>query len=152
MEYSPLLFELDRVRLAESWGITYHPGEGVVTHCHFPYILSFSYNIHIPEGSAPLFIDGAYGESHEIKPQEGVVTFFLGSRFHKVRPNDQDGLGRMCLVGNIAYAAEERKSRPLVMPEQKWEKYNYNHKRTGGGAHRLSKEAQERAITIKEID
>ena len=152
MEYSPLLFELERFSLAESWGITYHPGEGVVTHSHFPYILSFSYNIHIPEGSAPLVIDGAHGASHEIEAQEGVATFFLGSRFHKVRPNDQDGLGRMCLVGNIGYAVDEQKSRPLVMPEQKWEKRNYDHKRTGGGAHRISKETLERVITIAEMD
>ena len=152
MEYSPLLFELERFRLAESWGITYHPGEGVVTHCHFPYILSFSYNIHIPEGSAPLLIDGAYGEFHKIKAQEGVATFFLGSRFHKVKPNDQESIGRMCLVGNIGYSADEQKSRSLVMPEQKWEKANYDHKRNGGGAHAVSKETQERVITIAEMD
>ena len=98
-----LNYDVTKFFIAECWGIRYEKGEGVVTHCHFPHILSFSYNLNIPKGSAPLVIDKMDGSSEYIEAKEGSLIIFLGSRFHKVEPKDQQGKGRCCLVGNIGY-------------------------------------------------
>ena len=96
-------FDTTKFYVAECWGITYAKHTGVVTHCHFPYILSFSYNVNTPKGSAPLIIDNIDGSSEYVEAKEGSLTVFLGPRFHRVEPKDQEAEGRCCLVGNIGY-------------------------------------------------
>jgi|5_EtaG_2_1085323.scaffolds.fasta_scaffold00246_30 hypothetical protein len=97
-----LNFDPNKFVLAECWGIQYKQNEGVTTHNHFPYILSWTYNIHTPTGSAPLVLDQPSG-SIDIPAEEGSLVIFLGSKFHKVIPQDQKGDDRCCLIGNVSY-------------------------------------------------
>jgi len=96
-------FNMERFYLAECWGVVYKEGQGVITHNHFPYCLSFSYNVYDPKGAAPLVLDVQGGKQKIIKAKEGVATFFLASQFHKVQPKDQEAKDRCTLVGNIGY-------------------------------------------------
>ena len=90
--------------LAECWGIHYNKGEGVITHNHFPYTLSFCYCVSAPEGSAPLILNDYEGKDVKLYPKEGRLTVFLASTWHRVCPNDQHADGRCSLVGNYVYA------------------------------------------------
>lgn len=90
--------------LAECWGIYYDKGQGVITHNHFPYTLSFCYCVSAPEGSAPLILNDYEGKDVKLYPKEGRLTVFLASTWHRVCPNDQNADGRCSLVGNYVYA------------------------------------------------
>ena len=89
-------YNVNSFEIAECWGIHYNRNESVIEHNHFPYALSFSYYVRIPEGSAPIMIEE---EPHNVK--EGQCIFFLSSQFHSVGLNDCEG--RCAIVGNILY-------------------------------------------------
>ena len=86
------------LRLAECWGIHYDKGEGVVTHNHFPYSISFCYCVQAPEGSAPLILNDYEGKDVRLYPKEGRLTVFLASTWHRVMPKEQQADGRCSLV------------------------------------------------------
>lgn len=92
------------IGLAECWGIYYDKGQGVITHNHFPFTLSFCYCVSAPEGSAPLILNDYEGKDVKLYPKEGRLTIFLASTWHRVCPNDQKADGRCSLVGNYVYA------------------------------------------------
>ena len=90
--YDPQAF-----KIIESWGITYRKGQGVNTHNHYPYSLSFSYYVNMPEGSSPLVF-----EHDKVEMKEGQIIFFQGHVWHMVPPSDVSG--RSVLAGNISYS------------------------------------------------
>ena len=90
--YDPQAF-----KIIESWGIIYDKGQGVEPHNHYPYALSFSYYVNMPEGSSPLVF-----EHDKVEMKEGQIIFFQGHVYHMVPPSDVSG--RSVLAGNIAYS------------------------------------------------
>ena len=90
-------FYIDSFKLAHCWSVLYNKGDGVESHNHFPYTISFVYYVNTPEGSSPLMLD-----DEEIDIVDGRVVLFLSHRYHSVIPNQIDG--RCAIVGNILYA------------------------------------------------
>ena len=89
-------FDPKAFSIVECWGINYGKGEGVKPHNHYPYALSFSYYVNMPEGSSPLVF-----EYDKVDMQEGQIIFFEGHTWHMVPGSDVSG--RSVLAGNIAY-------------------------------------------------
>ena len=50
-------FNINAFKLVHCWGVTYNKGDGVESHNHFPYTISFVYYVNTPEGSSPLMLD-----------------------------------------------------------------------------------------------
>ena len=89
-------FDPKAFSIVESWGINYGKGEGVRPHNHYPYALSFSYYVRMPEGSSPLVF-----EFDKVYMREGQIIFFEGHTWHEVPASPVSG--RSVLAGNIAY-------------------------------------------------
>ena len=96
-------YNLNSFEIAECWGAHFNKGESVMEHNHFPYILSFTYYVKTPKGTAPIMIEG---DPHNVK--EGQCIFFLASQYHSVGKNDCDG--RCAIVGNILYRRSQNDS------------------------------------------
>ena len=90
-------YDSQAFKIIESWGINYRKGQGVNTHNHYPYSLSFSYYVNMPEGSSPLVF-----EHEKVEMKEGQIIFFQSHLYHMVPPSDVSG--RSVLAGNIAYS------------------------------------------------
>lgn len=90
--WHPRAFEL-----TACWGILYDGAQGVISHNHFPFTLSFSYYSHTSEESAPLEI-----ENKTIPAKEGNLTLFSSHEQHEVKGEENSG-ERIALVGNLIY-------------------------------------------------
>jgi len=90
-------YDYNRFKIAEMWSIVYNKGEGVESHNHFPYPISFVYYVNFIEGSSPLII-----ESDEFFPKNGQLIFFMGHQYHCVPPSNIDN--RCIIAGNINYS------------------------------------------------
>ncbi len=84
--------------LAECWGVVYNGQQGLTSHHHFPFSLSFSYYSKADEKSSSLNICG-----QEILAKEGYLTIFSAHFDHEVRPEDNMSDERIALVGNLQY-------------------------------------------------
>ena len=91
-----LRFDVNTLKVASCWGVSYNKGEGVIRHNHFPYSLSFVYCINEPNNFSPFLLEG---EKVSLIPGRAVV--FLSHQFHEVISSKVDG--RCSLAGNIVY-------------------------------------------------
>ena len=87
------LKEFQGIDVKRSWVIMYNKGQGADKHNHKEYKTTFSYGVHIPEGSSSLNVSGK-----EIKLSVGEAISFPGNLFHHVLPSEVDG--RCILVGH----------------------------------------------------
>ena len=92
-------FDPHKLKIQECWGIYYNKGEGVVSHNHFPYTMTACYYVNVPEGSAPIIMEG-----EEIQPVSGRVVFFPGHQYHEVVPTQNKADGRCAIPSNIVYS------------------------------------------------
>ena len=92
-------FDQDGFKIHQSWGIYYNKGEGVELHNHFPYTFTACYYVNIPEGSAPIIMEG-----EELSPVAGRVVFFPGHLYHEVVPAQNHADGRCAIPSNIVYS------------------------------------------------
>ncbi len=99
--YNPgeLGYHPDKLKIQECWGIHYNKGEGVISHNHFPYTMTACYYVNVPEGSAPIIMEG-----EEIHPVAGRVVFFPGHQYHEVMPTQNKADGRCAIPSNIVYS------------------------------------------------
>ena len=87
-------------RITQCWGNRFNKGQGVMEHNHFPYTMSFSYYVNLPEGSAPIIIN-----DEPVDIDEGMMLFFPSPYTHSVPNSDIDD--RTAIIGNILYYYDE---------------------------------------------
>ena len=83
-------------RITQCWGNRFNEGQGEMKHNHFPYTMSFSYYVNLPEGSSPIIIN-----DEPIDIEEGQVLLFSANQMHYVPNSDVDN--RYAIIGNILY-------------------------------------------------
>ena len=87
-------------RITQCWGNRFNEGQGVMKHNHFPYTMSFSYYVNLPEGSPSIIIN-----DEPVDIDEGMMLFFPSPYMHSVPNSNIDN--RTAIIGNILYYYDE---------------------------------------------